>query len=261
MKSISLLPLVSFMLLSLSVIAENNKPQGIYFRESADGVVKIPAHSFTGRRTASEFSWLYDDVKSYGLTIYQPSSEIAITDHSPEFLIILNPTGNAGGPEYKSDWVFSSATGPSDFLLCKLSQTKESRVLKIGKSYEDFLTTVGPECLSHETLDINMISDNTYIVKPVSELKNGQYAFVYIGGFVNDKIPPYIVFDFSIVDYTAETLEKIKPGMLYSEVAEIMHFQPKKKKKSGDRMEWNFPGAGKVYFRRGAVVEVVPEKN
>lgn len=255
-----LLTLISLLTLACSAMAaKNNVPRGLYYKESANGAIKIPAHTFTGRTTVSEFNLLFDNVKSYGLTLYQPSANIAITDHTPEFLLILDPSNNTNTSDYKSDWVFSTATSPAEFLLCKLHQSKQSRILKIGKSYEDYVTTIGPECVDHENLEVKQVSDNTYLLKPTSKLKNGQYAIVYTGALANDKIPPYTVFDFSIVNYTAETLERIKPGMLYSEVAEIMQFQPKKKKKTGNRTEWVFPGAGKVYFQRGAVVEVVPE--
>lgn len=263
MKSLPTLALILFLTVSINASAANDIPQGLYYKESANGVVKINPHSFTGRKTSSEINFLFEDVNNFALSIYQPNAELEITDRQPEFLLILNPSGKTSNTEYKSDWVFSSANSPADFLLCPLSENKKSRLLKVGKSVSDsysFYTAVGPEMLKNVEMQITLTADNTYLLKPTKKLKNGHYALIYIGGFVNENIPPYIVFDFDIVNYTAETLDKIKPGMLYSEVVEIMHYQPKKKKKEGERMVWNFPGAGKVYFHHGAVVEIVPEQ-
>lgn len=234
---------------------------GIYYMETPTQAVHIRPRSFTG--SMSEDMYYSKKYWIAGRTLNKICADLVITDKLPEFMMVLDLNNQEGLPDFKTkNWVFSSAANPFDFSLCRLNVVKNARVLTTMEHLTGFYTRTGPECF--DTVDIEAVetaeNSGVYFIKPKKELEKGQYAFVYTERFSRNDMP-YIVFDFAIGDYNINSFEKIEPGMSYLQVVDIMQYQPKKKKKPDGRIEWDFPGAGKVYFRRGKAVEIIPEKS
>lgn len=246
-----------------SVTSERQQPvtekPGIFYT-TYSGEKKIKANSFTGSTMDPDFvTALFGvDVEKFGLTISGNHSENVITDKQPEFIFRFAPGEIRRQNEASEIWCFEASDTPKDFILGKFGSSYNSRKLNHGSVGEYGFGASGPERVDRKGFSFEEIAPYTFKVKVTKPLKNGEYGFVFSQSFKDHTIPSYTVFDFRITDYTRETFDRIQPGMKYSEVAKLMQYQPRHKKKD-HRVEWNFPGAGKVYFKQGVVVDKQPE--
>ena len=97
-----------------------------------------------------------------------------------------------------TNWWFSTASSPNDFVLVKLESKKMKRELEIGKVNLYTGNSIGVDDKSIIKFDIEPLSETEFKVSPVWLLEPGEYCFYYqgivpVGGFSNQA-----VFDFSI---------------------------------------------------------------
>jgi len=124
-------------------------------------------------------------------------SRLQISETQPVFYFYFEQNSNP----YSDSWWFATATSPNEFVLVKLDQSKESRIIQIGSS-----TSIGgygggvgsgiPEKTKVQ-YTYEQVKEGIYRVTFQQGLKPGEYCFVYASTtpsrFSNNK-----VFDFGI---------------------------------------------------------------
>lgn len=181
----------------MSELEEQSKVSGIFY-DSPEGMIQILPTSFSGNSVntlASAFSYGIASSKMKS-TMPGSTSKNVVPEQLPKFRFLFR-----SGEEYGQDlsnWWFTAATSPNQFVLVKLKKKKNSRQLVTGKVNLYSGVTNG---ISEEDVigfSIKSIDNSEYIVRPNNLLSPGEYCFFYqgtipVGGFTNQA-----VFDFSI---------------------------------------------------------------
>jgi hypothetical protein len=172
---------------------------GIYYYNAKDNsspVKKVDPTVMGNTRTGGGSFYGFGGTKTTS-SISGSLSRLQISEAKPVFYFYFERNNNP----YADNWWFATATSPNEFVLVKLDQTKESRIIEIGSS-----TSIGgfgggngsgiPEKTKIQ-FSYDQVSDGIYRVSFQQDLKPGEYCFVYASDtpsrFSNNK-----VFDFGI---------------------------------------------------------------
>ena len=200
--------------------AENNKVKktGIYVK-TGDGFQKIYPTVFSGSKTNTLGSAL-----SYGLadakiksTLSGERSQNLVHSNSPEFYFYFDFSHTSELSLRATNWWFSVASSPNEFVLVKLKSKGRKREMDIGKVNIYAGNSIGVDEKNVIKFDIEVLNDNEFKVIPAWFLEPGEYCFYYqgivpVGGYNNQA-----VFDFSIPD----NLELAKVKGLYRKGAYV----------------------------------------
>lgn len=176
--------------------AEENSISGIFYKENGK-LKKIYPTSFSGNKTntlGSAFSYGIASSKIKSTMTGSTSSNV-IHSRVPEFYFLFDKHQ----PESTlSNWWFSVASSPNQFVLVQLTQKRKSRELETGKVNLYSGTSMGVSQDDVIQFKISEISEKEFLVTPNSILPPGEYCFFYqgiipVGGYTNQS-----VFDFSI---------------------------------------------------------------
>lgn len=185
-----------------------NSVSGIFYKERGK-LKKIYPTVFSGNKTNTLGSAL-----SYGLasskiksTIPNRTSRTVISYCLPEFIFLFKENTNY----IQSDWMFSTASSPNQFVLVKLTQKSKSRELETGKVNIYAGTSIGVSEDATIQFNIEPVNETEFKVTPRQILDPGEYCFFYqgtvpVGGYSNQSI-----FDFSIPS-NANSPSKYKKG-------------------------------------------------
>ncbi|MBL7808491.1 MAG: hypothetical protein JNN28_11775 [Saprospiraceae bacterium] len=120
------------------------------------------------------------------------NSHLQIEETSPVFYFYFERSEHRTA----DSWFFATATSPNEFVLAKLQENSNSRVLQVG-DMNAYGGTSGVSNSSKIPFDYVKVSDGIYKVTFKESLKPGEYCFLYANAtptsFSNDK-----VFDFGI---------------------------------------------------------------
>lgn len=181
--------------------AKENKTEktGIYVK-SGDEYKKIYPTVFSGTKTNTLGAAL-----TYGLadaqiksTLNGEHSQNVVENISPEFYFYFDDTHTSELSIRATNWWFSVASSPNEFVLVKLNSKGRKREMEIGKVNLYAGNSVGVDEKNIVKFDIEVLNENVFKVTPVWLLEPGEYCFYYqgivpVGGYSNQA-----VFDFSI---------------------------------------------------------------
>lgn len=188
------------------------KKTGIFVKVGED-YRKIYPTVFSGSKTNTLGASL-----SYGLadakiksTMSGEHSQNVVESNSPEFYFYFDFSQTSELSLRATNWWFSVASSPNEFVLVKLKSKGRKREMEIGTVNLYAGNSVGVDEKNVIKFDIETISDNEFKVTPSWFLEPGEYCFYYqgivpVGGYSNQA-----VFDFSVPD----KLEQAKVKGLY----------------------------------------------
>ena len=142
---------------------------------------------------------------SYGLadakiksTLNGEHSQNVVENNSPEFYFYFNEEQASELSIRATNWWFSVASSPNEFVLVKLKSKGRKREMEIGTVNLYAGNSVGVNEKNIVKFDIEALDGNVFKVTPIWLLEPGEYCFYYqgivpVGGYTNQA-----VFDFSI---------------------------------------------------------------
>ena len=124
---------------------------------------------------------------TYAKVIEGEHAEMTISEKKPSFVIRF---------ESKKDSVYASSKNMAGIVLVELHKKNDSRRLRTGKYgiVAGVQTNIAQKDVRPVSIEEDEEDDNVFIIRPKSELDNGEYAFYYIGG----DITQMKVYDFRI---------------------------------------------------------------
>jgi len=172
---------------------------GIYYYNASDTskpIRKVDPTVMGNTRTSGGSFYGIGGTKTTS-SISGSRSRLQISETKPVFYFYFEQNNNP----YSDSWWFATATSPNEFVLVKLDQTKESRIITIGSSasvgsYGGGVGSGVPEKTKIQ-YSYEQVKEGIYRVTFQQELKPGEYCFMYASTtpsrFSNNK-----VFDFGI---------------------------------------------------------------
>lgn len=172
---------------------------GIFVKEG-DEFRKIYPTVFSGSKTNTLGAAL-----SYGLanakiksTINGEHSQNVVDTNAPEFYFYFDQASTSELSLRATNWWFSVASSPNEFVLVKLNSKGRKREMEIGTVNIYAGNSVGVNEKNVVKFDIETLSETEFKVTPSWLLSPGEYCFYYqgiipVGGYSNQA-----VFDFSI---------------------------------------------------------------
>ena len=207
--------------------ASKVKRTGIFVKVEEE-FQKIYPTVFSGSKTNTLGAAL-----SYGLadakiksTLSGEQSQNIVSSNSPEFYFYFDYSQTSELSLRATNWWFSVASSPNEFVLVKLKSKRRKREMEIGKVNLYAGNSIGVDEKSIIKFDIEILNDNEFKVTPAWFLEPGEYCFYYqgivpVGGYSNQA-----VFDFSIPD----NLELAKVKGLYRKGSYVWVFKEGKPK-------------------------------
>lgn len=177
------------------------KKTGIFVKVGEE-LKKIYPTVFSGSKTNTLGAAL-----SYGLadakiksTLSGEHSQNIVSSNSPEFYFHFDISQTSELSLRATNWWFSVASSPNEFVLVKLKSKGKKREMEIGKVNLYAGNSIGVDEKNVIKFDIEHLSDTEFKVTPAWFLEPGEYCFYYqgivpVGGYSNQA-----VFDFSIPD-------------------------------------------------------------
>ncbi|MDD3040150.1 hypothetical protein [Bacteroides sp.] len=169
---------------------------GLYFNDN-DSLIKIFPTTFSGTKTntlGSAFSYGIASAKIKS-TMPGSSSKNIVNTVTPEFIFLFDKK-QENAP--LSEWWFSVASSPSQFVLVKLNKKEKSRELGTGKVNVYAGSSMGIDEESIIKFTISKTNDFEFKVIPEDILQPGEYCFFYQGVIPQGGYTNQSVFDFSI---------------------------------------------------------------
>ena len=175
------------------------KKSGLFVK-IGDEYKKIYPTVFSGSKTNTLGAAL-----SYGLadakiksTLNGEHSQNVIESNLPEFFFYFDQSQTSELSLRATNWWFSVASSPNEFVLVKLNSKGRKREMEIGKVNLYAGNSIGVDEKNIIKFDIEALSDTEFKVTPAWMLAPGEYCFYYqgivpVGGYSNQA-----VFDFSI---------------------------------------------------------------
>lgn len=142
---------------------------------------------------------------SYGLadakiksTLNGEHSQNIVETNSPEFYFYFDPSQSSELSLKATNWWFTVASSPNEFVLVKLKSKGRKREMEIGTVNLYAGNSIGVDEKDIIKFKIEALNDHEFKVTPTWLLEPGEYCFYYqgivpVGGFSNQA-----VFDFSI---------------------------------------------------------------
>jgi hypothetical protein len=144
---------------------------------------------------ASALTYGIAKIKS-SVTLDGKDARLQLNDKNPVFYFYFDATG--GSISQTSNWWFSTATSPNEFLLVKLSINEKTREVTTG-STNIIGSSIGVDDKNKATFQIEKISSGIYKVF-FDEPLSGEYCFMYSGSVPNGYTNMNKVFDFGIIN-------------------------------------------------------------
>lgn len=175
------------------------KKTGIFVKVGEE-LRKIYPTVFSGSKTNTLGAAL-----SYGLadakiksTINGDRSQNVVDTNAPEFYFYFDQVNTSELSLRATNWWFSVASSPNEFVLVKLNSKGRRREMEIGTVNIYAGNSVGVNEKNVVKFDIETLSETEFKVTPSWLLSPGEYCFYYqgiipVGGYSNQA-----VFDFSI---------------------------------------------------------------
>lgn len=175
------------------------KKTGIFVKVG-DEYQKIFPTVFSGSKTNTLGTAL-----TYGLadakiksTLNGEHSQNVVETNSPEFYFYFDQLQSSELSLKATNWWFSVASSPNEFVLVKLESKGMKREMEIGKVNLYAGNSLGVDEKNIIKFDIEPLSETEFKVTPGWLLEPGEYCFYYqgiipVGGYSNQA-----VFDFSI---------------------------------------------------------------
>ena len=169
---------------------------GIYLNDK-DELKKIYPTAFSGTKTNTLGSAFSNGIASAKIksTMQGNSSKNIVNTAAPEFLFLFDQKQNNAS---LSEWWFSVASSPNQFVLVKLKKKGKNRELETGKINVYAGSSMGINEESTIKFTITEINDFEFKVTPESILEPGEYCFFYQGTIPQGGYTNQSVFDFSI---------------------------------------------------------------
>lgn len=178
--------------------ARENDVSGIFYTDLEGKLRKIYPTSFSGTKNNVLGAALTYGIAKATIKATMPGSTSvnALGTATPLFHFFFR---KEGATPSLSDWWFSAATSPNQFVLVKLEVKRNSRRLETGRA--NLFTgnsSVGIDEESTQNLFIRTINDYEFEVRPTEVLEPGEYCFLYKGIVPGGGYSNQAVFDFSI---------------------------------------------------------------
>lgn len=175
-----------------------NNRSGIYFK-TGNEYKKIFPTVFSGTKTSTlgaAFTYGIADAKIKS-TMNNAHSNNIVNTNLPEFFFYFDNKEQTSFAAGASNWWFTVASSPNEFVLTRLKSKKGRRELEIGKVNLYAGNSIGVDEENTVRFDIEVINEWEFKVVPQAPLFPGEYCFFYQGavqgGFNNQS-----VFDFSV---------------------------------------------------------------
>lgn len=175
---------------------QDNSMSGIFYKE--DGKLKkIYPTTFSGTKmntlgTAFSYGIASTKIRS---TMPRSTSQNVVKNTKPEFYFLFNSSNIDAS---LSNWWFSVASSPNQFVLVKLTSKRNSRELETGKVNIYAGTEMGVTENVSIKFKTSAINDSEFKVTPENVLEPGEYCFFYQGSIPMGGYTNQAVFDFSI---------------------------------------------------------------
>lgn len=183
-----------FILLVFPILAFGQDDKiGIYY-QYGDSVIKINPTKSSGYKTNTLGTALTMGIASSKMVIKFRGESSMNKLAEPSFVFFFQPVERI--KDITNYFNFTASHMPNNFILVKLDKRGKSRELNWGKINVYSGTDMGiPEdnSISFEVISVDELS---YVVKPLIQLKKGEYAFVFDGANGSGAFMP--IFDFSV---------------------------------------------------------------
>lgn len=178
---------------------EKNNRSGIYFKVD-DEYKKIFPTVFSGTKTSTlgaAFTYGIADAKIRS-TMNNAHSNNVVNTNIPEFYFYFDDREKTSFAAGASNWWFTVASSPNEFVLTKLKSKKGRRELETGKVNLYAGNSIGIDEDNLVKFDIEVINEWEFKVVPQTPLMPGEYCFFYQGAVPQGGFSNQSVFDFSI---------------------------------------------------------------
>ena len=184
---------------------------GIFYTDFEGELRKIYPTAFSGNKSNVLGAALTYGLANVTMKATMPGSTSAniVGSATPVFYFFFN---KENGTPPLSDWWFSAATSPHQFVLMKLEVKRNSRRLETGRA--NLFTgnsSTGIDEESSHSFHIRVINEYEFEVRPLGLLEPGEYCFIYKGVVPGGGYSNQAVFDFSIPQ-NAKRISRFKPG-------------------------------------------------
>lgn len=174
----------------------DNAVSGIFYKEDGE-LKKIYPTTFSGTKTNTLGTAFTYGIASSKIRSTMPgnTSKNIVNSVIPEFYFLFS---RSNADASLSNWWFSVASSPNQFVLVKLTAKRKSRELETGKVNIYAGTEIGVNEDATIKFSTTAINDSEFKVTPENPLEPGEYCFFYqgtvpMGGYTNQA-----VFDFCI---------------------------------------------------------------
>lgn len=172
---------------------------GIYFKVG-DEYKKIFPTVFSGTKTSTlgaAFTYGIANAKIKS-TMNNAHSNNIVRTNIPEFYFYFDNREKTSFAAGASNWWFTVASSPNEFVLTKLKSKKGRRELETGKVNLYAGNSIGIDEDNMVRFDIEVINEWEFKVVPQTPLMPGEYCFFYQGTVPQGGFSNQSVFDFSI---------------------------------------------------------------
>lgn len=179
--------------------SEKKNRSGIYFK-SGEEYKKIFPTVFSGTKTSTlgaAFTYGIADAKIKS-TMNNAHSNNIIKTNIPEFYFYFDDKERTSFAAGASNWWFTVASSPNEFVLTKLKSKKGRRELETGKVNLYAGNSIGIDEDNMVNFDIEVLNEWEFKVTPEVPLLPGEYCFFYQGTVPQGGFNNQSVFDFSI---------------------------------------------------------------
>lgn len=176
-----------------------NDKTGIYFKEN-NKLKKIFPTAISSAKTNTLGSKITPNITNTKIksVLANEHSTNVIATNIPDFRFYFDNTKQIGTSSNASNWRFSVASSPHEFVLVKLISKKGKRELKTGEIDLYSGNFAGVESEDIVICNIETINDAEFRVTPQTPIIPGEYCFIYQGTIPHSYNKNQAVFDFSI---------------------------------------------------------------
>lgn len=174
---------------------------GIYFKDNGK-LKKVFPTVFSGTKTSTlkaAFTYGIADAKMKSVMNNEHSNNIVQTN-TPTFVFFFDRKEQTSFAASASNWWFTVASSPNEFVLANLKVKKGKRELETGTANLYAGNSIGINENDIIGFDIEAINDLEFKVTPKRPLEPGEYCFFYQGTIPQGGFNNQSVFDFSISD-------------------------------------------------------------